>query len=406
MSAPDPSFPPPARYGWIHPRWFLGGLVFGLGALAVCGWRVSRTDYHPGYVRFHHAISPEANYYPSLDEMSAIVRAKCRHDQVLVIVGGNSILYGVWQRSADVWSNRLQELLGDRYCVINFAFRGGSPADGGAVVAEALRGEYPRQILIVNEAPVTGVESFGRESYRFLFWQGYFGGKLLDAPAREARIRELVRYFPGQLAPFQEARFSVWFDDVFHYRDLWNWIAFECFSTVPSNPGQSFPLLLRPRRRYSDPEIDGTDPEFKDQHYPMASLEAEMRVMRGLGAYYHREPDGRWMLSPVARADVANRCDEAFPAQLKKRTLVLISGSSPYYLRLLTPDERAMIHQAFHDTVDIWRETGYPAMDYGWDFTAADFGDRTHLTKLGGWKLAAQVAPEVRDIAERLGYLR
>ena len=37
MSAPDPSFPPPARYGWIHPRWFLGGLVFGLGALAVCG---------------------------------------------------------------------------------------------------------------------------------------------------------------------------------------------------------------------------------------------------------------------------------------------------------------------------------------------------------------------------------
>ena len=111
--------------------------------------------------------------------MSAIVRSKCRPDQVLVIVGGNSILFGVWQRDVDVWSKRLQELLGDRYCVINFALRGGTPTDGGAVVAEALRKEFPRQILIVNEAAVTGVEPFGREAYRYLVWQGYFGGKFL-----------------------------------------------------------------------------------------------------------------------------------------------------------------------------------------------------------------------------------
>jgi len=406
MSSPEASFPPPARYGWIRPRWFLGGLVFGLGALAWWGWRISRTDYHPGFVRFHQLISPEANYYPTLDEMSAIVRSKCRPDQVLVIVGGNSILFGVWQRDVDVWSKRLQELLGDRYCVINFALRGGTPTDGGAVVAEALRKEFPRQILIVNEAAVTGVEPFGREAYRYLVWQGYFGGKFLDSAPREARIRELVRFFPGQRLPFLEARISVWFDDILHYHDLWNWVTFEYFGTVPSNLQQYFPRFLRPRRKYPDPEIDGTDPQYEDRHYPPASLEAEMRVMRGLGAYYHREPDGGWVLSPVARADVANRCDEAFPAPLKQRTLILVSGSSPYYRRLLTRDEAAMVRQAYRDTVDIWRQTGYPAIDYGWDFNAADFGDRTHLTKFGGWKLAAQVAPEVGAIARKLGYLR
>lgn len=406
MSSPQPSFPPPARYGWIRPRWFFVGLILGLGSLALLGWRVSRTDYHPGFVRFHQVISPEASYYPSLDEMSAIVRARCRPDQVLVIVGGNSILLGVWQREADVWSRRLQDLLGDRYCVVNFAFRGGSPTDGGAVVAEALRREFPRQILIVNEAPVTGVESFGREPYRFLFWQAYFGGMLSDFPQREARIRELVKYFPGQRTLVAEARAGVWLDDAFHYHALWNWISYEHFGTVPWFLEPYFPLFLTPRRKFADPEVDGTDPKFSVLHYPLSSNDMERRVILGLGVYYHREADGRWLLSPIARADVANRCDEAFPTPLKPRTLVLISGSSPYYRAMLTAEEASMVHQAYSDTLDIWRTAGYPAMDYGWDFTAADFGDRTHLTKLGGWKLAARVAPEVKAIAERLGYLR
>jgi hypothetical protein len=380
--------------------------MLGLGSLALLGWRVSRTDYHTGYVRFHQYMSPESSYYPSLDEMSAIVRAKCRHDQVLVIVGGNSILFGVWQREVDVWSRRLQDLLGDRYCVINFAFRGGSPTDGGAVVAEAMRREYPRQILIANEAPVSGVESFGRESYRFLFWQAYFEGRLIDFPEREARIRELVRFFPGQRASFEEARAGVWLDEAFHYRALWNWISYQHFGTIPWFRAPYFPLYLTPRRKFADPEVDGTDPQFNELHYPLSSNDVERRVILGLGVYYIRAADGRWLLSPIARKDVANRCDEAFPTPLKARTLVLISGSSPYYRAMLTAEETSMVRQAYRDTVDIWRTSGYPAMEYGWDFTSADFGDRTHLTKLGGWKLAAQVAPEVRGIAEKLGYLR
>jgi len=406
VSPPNPSFPPPARFGWIHPRCFLGGIVFGLGVLALVGWKLSRTDYHPGFVRFHSMISPEGNYYPTLDEMCAIARAKCRPGQVLVIVGGNSILLGVWQRAEDVWTRRLQELLGDRYCVVNFAFRGGSPTDGGAVVAEALRREFPRQILIVNEAAVTNVESFGHGPYRYIFWQGYFGGRLMDAPKREARIREYLRDYPEQRLPILETRISTWFDAALHYHDFWNWVTVECFGTVPSYREQYFPYFLRPRRVYPDPEVDGTDPAYRDHHYPLSSLDAEMRIMRGLSVYYHREPSGRWVLSERSTSDLAMYSDEAFPEPLKKRTLVLICGSSPYYRRLLTDDERAMVRQTYADTVATWRRVGYPAMDYGWDFTAEDFGDRTHLTKLGGWKLAAQVAPEVSAMAKRLGYLK
>jgi hypothetical protein len=406
VNPPTPHFPPPARYGWIRPRWFLIGLAVGLGSLAWSGWKISRTDYHPGFTRFHSLISPEGNYYPTLDEMCAIVRAKCRPDQILVIVGGNSILLGVWQRGEDIWSKRLQELLGDRFCVINFAFRGGSPTDGGAVVAEALRREFPRQILIINEAPVTNVESFGHGPYRYIFWQAYFGGKLMDAAPREKQVREYLRDNPDQRLPVLETRISIWFDSALHYHDFWNWITFKYFGTVPSYREEYFPHFLRPRRVYPDPEVDGTDPVYLEHHYPVSALDAEMRIMRGLSAFYHREADGRWVLSERSTSDLAMYSNEAFPAPLKRRTLVLISGNSPYYRRLLTEGERAMVRQTFVDTVGIWRRVGYPAMDYGWDYNADDFGDRTHLTKLGGWKLAAQVAPEVSALAERLGYFR
>lgn len=399
-------FPPPARYGWIRPRWFLAGLVLGLAALAWGGWRISRTDYHPGFVRFHSLISPEGNYYPTLDEMSAIVRAKCRPDQVLVIVGGNSILLGVWQREGDVWTRRLQDLLGDRYCVINFAFRGGSPSDGGAVVAESLRREFPRQVVIVNEAPVTAVEAFGREPYRYIFWQGYFGGKMLDEPLREAQIRDFMSFDPSNRRAAMETRISVWFDALFHYHDFWNWVTFEYFGTVASYREQYFPLFLKPRRLYPDPEVDGTDPMYDDRHYPPADMDVEMSIVRGPAPYYSRGPDGAWLLAPASRADLATHFDAAFPPSLKPRTLVLISGSSPYYRDLLAPDDAAMVRQSYSDTVALWRQEGYPALQYGDGFVPADFGDRIHLTKLGGWKLAAQVAPEVRGIAERLGYLK
>ena len=198
MSATQSAFPAPARFRWIRPRWFLGGLVLGLIFLIWFGRKISRTDFHPNFVRFHEMISPTGNYYPTLAEMCAIVRAKCRPDQILVIVGGDSILLGTWQPQSDVWSKRLQELLGDRYCVINFSFRGGSATDCGEVVAETLRNEFPRQILIADDPPVTNVLSMGSPPYRYVFWQAYYEGKLIAYPPREARIREFVSLDPEE----------------------------------------------------------------------------------------------------------------------------------------------------------------------------------------------------------------
>lgn len=406
MSDPVPSLSPTARYGWIRPRWFLAGLGLGLAGLSVFGWRIGRTDYHPGFVRFHSMLSPEGAYYPTLNEMKAIVRGKCSPGQILVIVGGNSILLGVWQPEAEVWSRRLQELLGDRYCVVNLAFRGAAPTDAAAVVAESLRKEFPRQVLIVNEAPITAVGAFGHDPYRYVFWQGYYTGQLLEAPARDRRIREEIAGDKVLRGDLREVRFSIYADVLLHYRDLWNWVTYRYFGTTASYRETHFPDYLRPRRIYPDPEIDATDPKNLELEYRPESLDAEMRIIRGIAPYYTRLPGGKWQLAAVTRVDLAQHFDEAFPQSLKARTLVLLSGTSPFYRDRLSADEAAMVNQSYQDTREIWQHAGYPTLVYGLDFQTADFGDRVHLSKFGGWKLAAQVAPEVQAIAGRLGYLK
>lgn len=404
--SPSPDDAPRARFGWIRPGWFLGGLVLGLAAMAWLGYRSSRTDFHPGFVRIYQAISPETSYYPTLGEMESIVRAKCRPDQVLVLVGGNSILQGVWQPLGEVWSQRLQALLGDRYCVVNFAFRGSAPTDGGAVVAEALRKEFPRQIYIADEAPLTGVGSWGPESYRYVFWQAYFGGKLLPDPVRDQRVREL-RADPLQRRALREIRIGDGFGLVFHQNDWWNEVCYRWLCTIPSDLGPAIPELLTPRKDFPDREPDATDPVWLARRYPANVLAAEMQIERSAGLFYHsRGADGRWQLAEATRRDLATLFASAFPSLLKARTLMLIGYDSPYYRARLSPDEASRQDQAYADTIRLWHEAGYPAITYGRDFDENDYGDRVHLSKLGGAKLADVVAPAVRALTAKLGYLR
>jgi hypothetical protein len=401
----------PARFQWLSAYWFLGGLALGLVALGWLGRRVARTDYHPDFIRFFPPTSPETNYFPTLNEMTAIVRARCRPDQVLVIVGGNSILQGVWQPSAEVWSKHLQELLGDRYCVLNFAFRGAGPANGGAVVAEVLRNAYPHQIYIANEASQTAVESIGFDPYRYLTWQAYFSGQLIDYPPRNAMIAD-YRSTPEGRRVLIDAAISTLFDRALYYRDLWNLITFKYFCTIPSLYAAALPELLTPRSKIPDAESDATSTENVNNRlnaigpYAASGFATEMQIVRGFEIYSHREPNGHWVLAEATRADMYEHFMASFPTQLKARTLMLISRSSPYYRRHLTPDEAIGEDTAYQNTVEIWEKAGYAAMSYGRDFDDDDYGDRTHLSKLGGAKLADAVAPKVRALAEQLGYLR
>jgi lysophospholipase L1-like esterase len=392
------------RAGWLRPWYFITGFLAGLLLLSWAGRHVSATDYHKGFTRFHPMISPENYYLPTVAEMSSMVRSRCRSDQVLVLVGGNSIHYGVGQPPGKIWTDELQRRLGDRFCVINFAFRGASVTDGAALIAEVLREEFPKQIYVANTSPVLSTDPLGTDGYRFLFWEAYHKDLLMDWPSRTIWTKDYDRRKPAA-SPSSGNQLSARLDQALRYRDLWNWVGWNYVFTVsaPLNPYP--PALFRPKRRFADTEPD-VDAIPVGQRYRADGVAIEMQITRGFFTQVsERSAEGGWRVTAASREDFLQFAEMAIPGPLKSRTLIVLSQNSPFYLEKLTTDERQRNDVVYATGVELWQEAGYAAMTYGPGLTAADFVDRTHLTARGGVKLAHMVAPQITEIAKRLGYL-
>lgn len=399
----EQSFTPPS-VPWFRSRLYLLGLMLGFAGCALLGHYVSRHDYHAGFTRFHPRISPESSYYPTVNEMCAIVRARCRPDQILVIVGGNSILNGVGQPADQLWTLELQRLLGDKYAVVNLAFRGALATDGGAVIAEVLRQEFPRQVYIANMQPLGELHALGLGTYQFIFWEAYYRGLLEDYAPREKRIGEYRR----KEAPPNMRELAVidHADALLRFRDLWNWVGFEHVFTVPSFYTPKFPELLLPRKRLPDEEPDFEQMPFDSPtRFSPVKEKAEMAITRGFTALaYEGNAAGEWSLRPETRRHFTQIAQAGFPDSLKGRTLLLVSRNAPVYRNILTAGERRRDDRGYRDTVEILESLGYGALEYGRDFAETDYGDRTHLSVSGGRRLAGLVAAKVGEMARRRGY--
>ena len=304
-----------------------------------------------------------------------------------------------------VWTQALQEDLGDRFVVINFAFRGSFPVEGGAVVAEALRKEFPRQIYLANDIPLQAAGPTGSDTYRFMLLDAYYKGLLLPWPPRDRELSRMLWTFDSRDFPKMEAEVGAKLDSVLYFHSFWNWWSFTkgfTFATtlMPHDPQAHFP-----RNRFPDEETDFELMPFDERFTPQV-VAMDMRIARQYTAsYFDQNPDKSWSLNQVDYAAFMKNARNEFPDALKPRTLLVVSRNSPYYTRQLEPEVRARDEEAVRLTIKGYKSLGYDSLDYGSDFTVEDYGDRTHLTSTGGSKLAALLAPEIKALATRLGYL-
>ena len=388
---------------YFRPAWFLAGLLAGVLLLVFFGYATAGRSHFRDYKRLHPAISPEGSYYPTVDELCALVRSRCGSDQVLVIVGGNSVFNGVGQPTAKLWTEELQRQLGNRYAVVNLAMRGALSTDGAAVVAEVLRAEYPRLIYVANTSPFKEPGALGSDTYRYLFWEAWHRGLLERTPARKAAVARWWKdpAVSGQL----ELAAMAQVDRFLRYRNVWNRVAMEHLFTVPSFYTPTWPKVAWARNRLPDNEPDFEDTPL-NQRMARSNTEVEMKIVRAFaGEYYEPDGAGGWRLQEMTRNSFRAGVAEAVPDALKPGTLIVLSRNSPFYLRQLDATERAREDLAYRESLAIWREAGYAAMEYGADFEPEDYGDRTHLTANGGRRLARLVAREIEAQAAKLGYV-
>jgi hypothetical protein len=389
---------------FVRPRAFFWGAACAFAACCLAGRLGSRHNPFEHFERFHFNLSCTTLFYPTASQLRALGEARLEPARVAVIVGGNSILFGVGQSESEVWTRQLQDRLGDGYRVLNLGMRGGDPHEFGAVAAEVLAADRPRLILVTDLYPAAYAGEPDGDQYRYLFWDAYYKGLLRPDPGREEVLAGLTARRRGR-TEFQETRARALLDSGCYFDDLWTSVAYSRAGTVWT------PLLAdswyRPRRRQADPEPPALPPE---RRYPPEHEGPATEIVRGWLTHNgcRRGPGGRWVddpASPVWAGLRASAC-ACFPQPYRARTLMVVTTESPHYVGRLTPDERELYYALSRLTAEKLEGAGFAALDMGDGFTVEDFSDRCHLAAAGGAKLADKVADRVRRLAGDLGYVR
>ena len=373
--------------------WLLiGGIATGFCGAVWQGNLASTYSKPAGFIRFHQRISPDALFYPPYAMLESLALAHWQPGKTLVIIGGNSIMNGVGQPKDEVWSLRLQEQLGDRYVVVNLAFRGAAPVQGAALVAEALLRRGLPVLYVANTYPLSGSGQAPGGYYGYLYWQAFYQGRLSAFPARDEHVHRWLDSLPAQERDRQaEERLGARLDSVLRQQSLWHHVGYRHFFTV-----WNF-ILARdfwmPRDRLPDNE-PAARPLAERFHAP---LDEELNAVRSYTENLFapgadpRQPD------PAILRRLGDELEASFVPLLRPHTLMLLDESAAYYVARLTPSEQARNRIAYRTAAEFWRSHGIACTIVGQEFEPVDYIDRTHLSSDGGRKLARIVAEKLRQ---------
>jgi hypothetical protein len=411
----------------VAPWALFAGLAAGFTACCLAGRLAAGRNPFEGFQRFHPLLAPETLFYPTACQVRALAQSRLDPHKIAVVVGGSSILHGARQTVAQVWTKKLQALLGDQYQVINLGFRGAWTAEFGATAAEMLAKDYPKLILVSDLHPGLFQTDPDGVQYKYFFWDANCKGLLLADPARDARLGELAgeaerleqeigrgtMQKSGLLTAEQQAelRAQMRLDSRLYFRDLWNTLAYTHFFTVWTAParlfaasaGQDDEWFTSPRQVFRDGDPGSPPPPARDEGNP-AVVQGLHEHLPGLcerrsGRWKENRTSGDWRT--FDRWVVT-----AFPPEVRPRTLLLVTWFSPYLLGRLSAEEQVCYARVSGLTRRHLERAGFPTLEVGRGYTPADYADWHHLAAPGGARLAAQVAPRVRALARQLGYLK
>ncbi|MCC6175185.1 MAG: hypothetical protein IT305_07785 [Chloroflexi bacterium] len=377
-----------------HIPAFLVGMLLGLALLSLAGHLTMHENLFPGFVRFHRYINGESLFYPTASEIIAVARDAATDRQILVIVGGSSILHGAGQGAAELWTADLQQRLGDRYGVVNLAFPGGAPGEHGSVAAQALIQEGRSVVFATQVFPAGGEHDGG--AYRAVVWDAAARGMLLPSADRDALLS-----MPGPLLEQRtELRVRAQLDRALAFTDLWVTITQEVVSTVWVPLADPLVPWWSPRRLTTDP-APGILPV--NPNYVIENDVGYMRETLAEAASWCEERDGHWRqrIDPQAEQRFLERIAAQIPPGLRERSVTMVTASSPQWSSRLPSELQRCRLEYLGKVVDQLNGAGYHAVLVGEDWTAEDFVDRIHPNASGGRKMAQEIAPLVREIAGR-----
>lgn len=369
----------------------LTGILLGFLGAAWSGQSAAGYSKPDNFKRFHQRISPDASFYPPFAMLEQIALARWSPGKTLVIVGGNSIFNGVGQPAPVVWSLRLQEILGESYVVVNLAFRGAGPAQGGALVAEALLRRGLPVIYVANTYPLAGSSHAALGAYGYQYWQARAAHRLYDYPARDTYIDQWRHALPRAVQEAQsDQQLGSRLEPLLRQQSLWHHVGYRHLFTV-WNPilGRDF---WEPRARL--PDNEPMAPPLASRF--LVAFDQELATTRTFNdGFLLPGSPGHWAADPAVTQRLGAEIDAAFVPELRPHTLIVLNELAAFYLARLTPEEVARNRFAYQAAARLWRDHGIASEVVGDGFDASDYLDRVHLAPDGGLKLANIVARRI-----------
>lgn len=389
---------------FLRPRIFLLGLCCGLLVCAMLGRTVAHESYYKNFVRFGGAVQNDTSFFVTASQIKALIKAECRKDQILVLIGGSSVLWGAGQPIRALWTKKLQENLGQRYCVFNFAAPAGSLAGYASVALESVANDYKKSILVADSA-FPPSEPDGMIWYKHFFWDAYYKNMLDNSIVRRADLRisqireNTAKQDSIKQSRIEQVRLGMWLDSLLYFNDLWTYVHYNYAMTI-YNPSLGT-LNWGPRKLGSDYDYEvSMDEVRKLRNFPpvdSASFKSEFAIVRSFhDKNFKKTPSGSVLNEEsISQADSALR---DFPiTDFSRKVIITQIQEAPYYLDKMSSEEKRDFVFLRERQAAIWEKYGYGVVRLD-NVTQYDYGDRPHLNTFGGYKLAENVAAKIKKI--------
>lgn len=373
---------------WLAPRVFFLGIALSFVACCVMGRQIVKLVSFRDYQFLTEYLNPLSQYRPTALQIRTLARRQLPQEKIAVIIGGNSVLQQSGGPRSEPWTRYLERELGDDYRLLNVAAPGAAPNQFGELAAEMLIGDHPRIIHVCNCWP-TGFPNTpdGAPQYRYSFLDARARGLLLQSPDREAALAALESARRTRENGL-EAELEAWANRLLSFNDLWHVVGYEAFFTVWTGECALHPFQAR-KRWVVDGSLEGKLMEDWTRHRHLLLGRAQP-----------------W--APSDDASLRAHVRQAIPAPLRSKTLVAVNRSCPAYLRRLEAEQPGFLasyERRLDGVVTRLRDEGLYTMSVCTTMADDDFRDSDHLTASGGQKLAKELAPAIREMARRLGYV-
>lgn len=392
---------------FARPKIFIVGVCLGILLCSFAGRRIAAESHYENFVRIGGAHSTGTAFFVTASQISALIRKTCRHDQILVLAGGSSVIMGSGQPIRYLWTKKLQEKLGPEYCVFNLATPAGGLAGYASVSMEMVGKEF-KNAFLVSDSNIPPFDPDGMIWYKHFFWDAYYKGLLKNSPVnysdeRISRINEThFRADSKTKARIEQLKIGMWLDSLLYFNDLWSFVHYTIGQTI-YDP-LAGPYNWKPRRNGADYDYEVNEEQVRTlQHYPAPDspqFAGEFNVVRSFRGPYFETMSGKQLISEKVMMDT-DRFIHNYPLTdvAGQIVIAIIPESSYYRMRLPENDQRDYVElrKRFAKT---WEHNGYNTVVMD-ELGPEDYGDRVHIDTFGGWKLAEKVSETIRALAEK-----